>query len=71
MSIAVVELGPRDGLQNEPISVPVADRLAFVRALAESGLTRIEAGAFVHPARVPQMASSDEVCQLSILALIR
>ena len=62
MSIAVVELGPRDGLQNEPIPVPVADRLAFVRALAESGLTRIEAGAFVHPARVPQMASSDEVC---------
>ena len=62
MSISVVELGPRDGLQNEPIAVSVEDRVTFVRALAESGLTRIEAGAFVHPARVPQMASSDEVC---------
>ena len=62
MSVTLVELGPRDGLQNEPISVAVADRLAFVRALAGSGLTRIEAGAFVHPERVPQMASSDEVC---------
>ena len=63
MSVSVVELGPRDGLQNEPISVEVEDRLAFVRALAESGLIRIEAGAFVHPERVPQMASSDEVCE--------
>jgi hydroxymethylglutaryl-CoA lyase len=62
VSISVVELGPRDGLQNEPVSVSVADRVAFVGALAASGLTRIEAGAFVHPARVPQMASSDEVC---------
>jgi len=62
VTVAVVELGPRDGLQNEPISVAVPDRLAFVRALAESGLTRIEAGAFVHPERVPQMASSDDVC---------
>jgi len=63
VSVSVVELGPRDGLQNEPISVEVEDRLAFVRALAESGLIRIEAGAFVHPERVPQMASSDEVCE--------
>ena len=62
MSVTVVELGPRDGLQNEPTSVPAADRVAFVRALAAAGLTRIEAGAFVHPGRVPQMASSDEVC---------
>jgi hydroxymethylglutaryl-CoA lyase len=62
VSIALVELGPRDGLQNEPISVTVNDRLAFVRALAAAGLRRIEAGAFVHPERVPQMASSDEVC---------
>jgi hydroxymethylglutaryl-CoA lyase len=62
MSVTVVELGPRDGLQNEPTNVPAADRVAFVRALAAAGLTRIEAGAFVHPGRVPQMASSDEVC---------
>lgn len=62
MTVTVVELGPRDGLQNEPAVVPPATRIAFVRALAAAGLTRIEAGAFVHPARVPQMASSDEVC---------
>jgi len=62
MSVTVVELGPRDGLQNEPTSVPAAARVAFVRALAAAGLTRIEAGAFVHPVRVPQMAGSDEVC---------
>lgn len=63
MKVTVVELGPRDGLQNEPALVPSATRIAFVRALAEAGLTRIEAGAFVHPTRVPQMASSDDVCR--------
>ncbi len=62
MTVTVVELGPRDGLQNEPVHVGLADRLAFVRALVAAGLTRIEAGAFVHPARVPQMAGSDAVC---------
>jgi len=62
VNVTVVELGPRDGLQNEPTPVSVADRLAFARALGRAGLTRIEAGAFVHPSRVPQMASSDEVC---------
>ena len=62
MSVTVVELGPRDGLQNEATPVPISERIAFVRALAAAGLRRIEAGAFVHPGRVPQMASSDEVC---------
>ena len=62
MNVTVVELGPRDGLQNEPVVLTPAARVAFVRQLADAGLTRIEAGAFVHPARVPQMAGSDEVC---------
>ncbi|MCC6164816.1 MAG: hydroxymethylglutaryl-CoA lyase [Acidobacteria bacterium] len=62
MNVTIVELGPRDGLQNEPIVLPPAERVAFVRQLAEAGLTRIEAGAFVHPTRVPQMAGSDQVC---------
>jgi hydroxymethylglutaryl-CoA lyase len=62
--VTVVEVGPRDGLQNEPTALPAEARIAFVRGLAASGLTRIEAGAFVHPARVPQMASSDEVCRV-------
>ena len=62
MNVTVVEVGPRDGLQNEPTLVPPATRVTFVQALAAAGLTRIEAGAFVHPDRVPQMAGSDEVC---------
>jgi hydroxymethylglutaryl-CoA lyase len=60
--VSVVELGPRDGLQNEPTILDAPTRVAFVEALVDAGLTRIEAGAFVHPARVPQMAGSDEVC---------
>ena len=60
--VTVVELGPRDGLQNEATSVSIESRLAFIDGLARAGLRRIEAGAFVHPARVPQMAGSDEVC---------
>jgi len=61
--VTVVELGPRDGLQNEPRTLTTDQRVAFVRALAATGLRRIEAGAFVHPTRVPQMAGSDEVCR--------
>jgi hydroxymethylglutaryl-CoA lyase len=64
VTVTIVELGPRDGLQNEPAVVSPATRIAFVQALAGAGLTRIEAGAFVHPTRVPQMASSDEVCAM-------
>ena len=61
--VTVVELGPRDGLQNEPITLPLDQRLAFVHGLADAGLRRIEAGAFVHPTRVPQMAGSDDLCR--------
>lgn len=61
--ITIVEVGPRDGLQNESVALPAAERVAFIRALAAAGLRRIEVGAFVRPDRVPQMASSDEVCR--------
>ncbi len=61
--VTVVEVGPRDGLQNEPTPLAVDARIAFVRALAAAGMARIEAGAFVQPTRVPQMAGSDEVCR--------
>jgi hydroxymethylglutaryl-CoA lyase len=64
--VTVVELGPRDGLQNEAVTLTTAQRVALVRGLASTGLRRIEAGAFVHPTRVPQMAGSDEVCRLSL-----
>ena len=59
--VTIVEVGPRDGLQNEAVLVPVADKVALVEALAETGLPVVEAGAFVSPKWVPQMAGSEEV----------
>ncbi len=59
--VRMVEVGPRDGLQNEPAPVPVATRIVLIERLAESGLSAIEAGAFVSPKWVPQMAGSAEV----------
>jgi len=59
--VTVVEVGPRDGLQNESAVLSVEDRVAFCRALVEAGLRVIEVGAFVSPKWVPQMAGSDEV----------
>jgi hydroxymethylglutaryl-CoA lyase len=56
--VRVVEVGPRDGLQNEPARVETAAKVAFVEALAAAGLPVVEVGAFVHPARVPQMADT-------------
>jgi isopropylmalate/homocitrate/citramalate synthase len=59
--VRVVEVGPRDGLQNESKRVPPAMRIALIDALTEAGLPVIEAGAFVSPKWVPQMAESDVV----------
>jgi hydroxymethylglutaryl-CoA lyase len=59
--VRLVEVGPRDGLQNEPGSVPAEVRIGLIERLADAGLTVIEAGAFVSPARVPQMAATDRV----------
>jgi hydroxymethylglutaryl-CoA lyase len=59
--VTVVEVGPRDGLQNEPAPVPVAAKVALVEALADAGLPVVEAGSFVSPKWVSQMAGSDEV----------
>ncbi len=57
-TIQVVEVGPRDGLQNEKAMLNVPQRLNFIRHLAASGLKRIEVGAFVSPKWVPQMNES-------------
>lgn len=57
--ITVYEVGPRDGLQNEAATVPTAEKLALVRALAEAGLTRIEATSFVSPRWIPQLGDAD------------
>jgi hydroxymethylglutaryl-CoA lyase len=60
-AVRMVEVGPRDGLQNEAKSVPVAIRIALIEKLADAGLRTIEAGSFVSPKWVPQMADTDAV----------
>ncbi len=60
--VQIVEVGPRDGLQNEPVSIAAADKVAFVNRLADAGHTAIEVAAFVSSRWVPQMADSSEVC---------
>jgi hydroxymethylglutaryl-CoA lyase len=59
--VTVVDVGPRDGLQNEPASIATADKIAFVNLLSKTGLPVVEAGAFVSPKWVPQMADATEV----------
>ncbi len=60
-SVRIVEVGPRDGLQNEKTPVGVADRVAFIEALVAAGLHTVEVGAFVSPKAIPQMVNSDQV----------
>lgn len=60
-AVTLVDVGPRDGLQNEPTQVDVATRVALIQRLADAGLPVVEAGAFVSPKWVPQMAGSGEV----------
>ncbi len=59
--VRVVEVGPRDGLQNESRTVSVGLRIALIEKLADAGLRTIEAGSFVSPKWVPQMADTDQV----------
>ncbi|MER2537436.1 MAG: hydroxymethylglutaryl-CoA lyase [Rhizobiaceae bacterium] len=60
-AVRIVEVGPRDGLQNEAVAVSPASRIAFVEKLLAAGLTTIEVGSFVSPKWVPQMAGTDVV----------
>lgn len=60
-SVTLVEVGPRDGLQNEAKPVSTADKLTLIARLADAGLRRIEATAFVAPRWVPQMADHEAV----------
>lgn len=59
--VRLVEVGPRDGLQNEPEIVSTADKIALIEKMYEAGLRRFEVASFVHPNRVPQMADAEEV----------
>ncbi len=61
VAILVCDVGPRDGLQNEPDALPAATRAELVDRLAAAGLRRIEAVSFVRADRVPQMADAEEV----------
>ncbi len=62
--ITLQEVCPRDGLQNEPVRLSPEVRADLVDSLADAGLTRIQIGACVNPARVPQMAGTDRVWKL-------
>jgi hydroxymethylglutaryl-CoA lyase len=59
--LRIVEVGPRDGLQNEAMIVPTATKLELIMRLAECGLPVVEATSFVHPGQVPQMADAEAV----------
>ena len=60
-AVRIVEVGPRDGLQNEAKPISVATRIELIERLAKAGVSHIEAGSFVSPKWVPQMSASDEV----------
>jgi hydroxymethylglutaryl-CoA lyase len=60
-AVRIVEVGPRDGLQNEKTPIGVTERIAFIEALLAAGLPTVEVGAFVSPKAIPQMVNSDQV----------
>jgi hydroxymethylglutaryl-CoA lyase len=59
--VEIVEVGPRDGLQNEPEPIPAADKIRLIDLLSAAGFARIESASFVSPRWVPQMADGAEV----------
>ncbi len=61
LSIEMVDVGPRDGLQSQPMLVDTATKLSFIERLVAAGIRRIEVASFVNPKRVPQMADADAV----------
>ncbi|MBX9572564.1 MAG: hydroxymethylglutaryl-CoA lyase [Candidatus Obscuribacterales bacterium] len=70
--VSIVEVGPRDGLQNESVMVATPDKRRLIEALAGAGLQRIEVGSFVSPKWIPQMADGLELIQsLNLPAGIR
>ncbi len=59
--VAICEVGPRDGLQNERVNVPTAGKVRLIEALAETGLRRMEATSFVSPKWIPNLADAEDV----------
>jgi len=75
--ITISEVGPRDGLQSLNRTMPTADKIAWIKALANAGLCEIEVGSFVSPKRLPQMADCGDVVRavrdipgLTVVALV-
>ncbi len=62
--VQIVEVGPRDGLQNDPAILDATTKAAFIQRCLDAGASRIEAASFVNPARVPQMADAEAVLEL-------
>jgi len=62
-AVEIFEVGPRDGLQNEPAFISSEDKIALTQALAGAGLLRIECASFVSPKWVPQMADAAQVVE--------
>ena len=59
--IQIIEVGPRDGLQNQPKHISTQKKIEFIDALSKTGLKTIEASAFVHPEWIPQLSDANEV----------
>ena len=62
-AVRIVEVGPRDGLQNERVAVPTRAKVKMIERLVDAGLKDVEIGSFVHPKWVPQMADTAEVAR--------
>ena len=60
-AVAILEVGPRDGLQNEAEIISTADKLGLIKRMLDAGVKRMEVASFVHPGRVPQMADAEAV----------
>ncbi len=61
LRVDIVEVGARDGLQNESVAIPTAGKLELIERLVATGVRRLEIASFVHPGRVPQMADAEAV----------
>ncbi|HJS21051.1 MAG TPA: hydroxymethylglutaryl-CoA lyase [Steroidobacteraceae bacterium] len=59
--VSIVEVGPRDGLQNEAVKLPTATKVELIDRLVRAGIRRVEVASFVSPTRVPQMADAEQV----------
>ena len=60
-AVEIVEVGPRDGLQSEAVTVPASGKVALIEALVAAGIRRLESTSFVSPRAIPQLADAEDV----------